>query len=326
MKMKTKIAIIIALVLAALGLAAIVGALIAMQFNIDYRELNTMKYTETIHEITEDFDKICIDTESADIRFVLSSSGNITVTTEDSDKLKNEVSVTNGTLTIKSRDTRKWYDHIGLYVTAPKITVSIPTDRLYSALTVKQTTGSADIPKGFTFGEITVNKTTGTTSCNAVSSGKVDITCTTGSVKLNELSAKALHVKVTTGSTTINSADIENNLDVESSTGSVRLSDVKCNTFSLSATTGSVTLSRFSAASSIKITSTTGSVHLEHCAASPVMSIVTTTGSVSGSISGNVNISASTTVGSISIPENIDDSSAICSITTTTGSIKITRD
>lgn len=306
MKSKTKIAITVALVLAAIGLVITFADLIAMKFSFNFKEIDMSQYTENTHNITNSFNSISIQVSTADIIFVPSADGKITVVTEDSDKLKHTVDVDeNGTLNIKSNDSRKWYDSIVSFSwTSPKITVNIPSSITYSELDVTQTTGSIDIPKAFTFGEIHISKTTGSARCKASCSGELYIHTTTGSITVSDASAQSADIHSTTGSVYVSSVNIESRLLINTTTGSIKLDNTECQSLSASATTGSI--------------------KLDGCRASVSAELSASTGSINGNLRGSYNYIATATTGSVHVPES-DPTAPLCKLTTTTGSINITR-
>ena len=63
--------------------------------------LSTAKYETNTYEVSDAFDGISIDTDTADIVFAFSDNGKCRVECHEEEKAKNSVTVEEGTLTIK---------------------------------------------------------------------------------------------------------------------------------------------------------------------------------------------------------------------------------
>ena len=134
-------------------------------FEWDFSKLGTDKYETNTYEITEDFNDFLIDTNTAEIEFILSENENCKVVCYEETKAKHSVSVENNVLSINVVQTKKWYDYIGFYFKMPRITISIPPKQ-YGTLNIRCSTGNIQIPEGFSFesaqqGSLTVETDTG---------------------------------------------------------------------------------------------------------------------------------------------------------------------
>ena len=81
-------------------------------------------YETNEYEITDGFDDLAINTETADIVFLPSADERCRVICYERQKMKHSVSVIDGVLTISVDDQRMWYDHwFSISFKSPKITV-----------------------------------------------------------------------------------------------------------------------------------------------------------------------------------------------------------
>ena len=138
MRTKTKIWLIIATSLVLIGCFLFAGVMTTLKW--DFMELATVKYETNTHEISEAFDSISINTDTADIEFVLSDDGNCRVECHEEANAKHSVTVGNGTLMIKNINEKSWYDYIGINIGSPKITVYLPKTE-YNSLFINEDTG-----------------------------------------------------------------------------------------------------------------------------------------------------------------------------------------
>ena len=108
-----KILIITASVLIILGGMIFV---LLMSFNRwDFSNIGSKKFETVTFDITEKFDDVSIITDTADITFLPSEDGKYKVVTFSSEKEKNVVFVSDGTLNVNVNDERKWYDYINFF-------------------------------------------------------------------------------------------------------------------------------------------------------------------------------------------------------------------
>ena len=92
----------------------------------DFKRLSTAKYETNEYTITEAFTDIRVSTDTAKVVFALSEDGRVSVVCHERTKHPHSVSVADGTLKIESDRKQKWYEHIGLDLDTPTVTVKIP--------------------------------------------------------------------------------------------------------------------------------------------------------------------------------------------------------
>ena len=229
-----KIWLILAIVLIVFGL--ITFAVIMTIYGWDFGKLNSAKRVTNTHNITDIFHSICIDTETANIRIVPSVDGHCSVVCNEFDKLTHTVTVENGTLSVRLKDERAWYEHIGINFRSIAITISLPQD-VYEALSIKLTTGD---------------------------------------VSITDLQCKSLTTNGTTGDITLKNITVSENLSIKHTTGDVTITDLQCKTLTADGSTGDITLKNVIASEKLLIGCTTGDVRFDRCDAGEIFVDVTT--------------------------------------------------
>jgi len=295
--MSKKIWLITAVALLLVGCMIFGGAMTVLKW--DFTKLSTAKFEQNEYEITEAFQAISVDTDTADIVFLPSQDESCSVICYEQKNGKHSVAVKGDSLVIELVDTRKWYEHIGIGFGTPKITVYLPQAE-YGALSVRSDTGDVEIPKNFRFESIDISEHTGDVRCGASASGTVRIKTTTGSICVQGIFAGALDLAV--------------------STGKVHMSDVACQDLISSGSTGDITLKQVIAEGCLSVKRSTGDVRLEASDAAEIL-IETDTGDVEGSLLTDKVFITKTDTGRVSVPKSV--TGGRCEITTDTGDIKI---
>ena len=286
----------------------------------DFSMLSTVKYETNEHRITGEYTNISIVTDTADVAFVISGSADTTVVCYEQDKSKHTVEVADGMLCITLEDTSKWYEHIGINLGAPAITVHIPQGE-YGSLTIRSSTGDVSIPRELSFESIDILESTGDVLNCASASGPVKIKANTGDITVEGITANTLALSVSTGKVTVTDAAFDGDVTVTVSTGKAKLSAVQCKNLITTGNTGDISLQDVIAAERFSIKRSTGDVKLDSCDAKEI-DIKTDTGHVSGSLLSPKVFITSTSTGDIQVPKTTHGGR--CEITTSTGNIRMT--
>lgn len=318
MKKSIIVLLIIALSLILTGATIFLGALYMLKF--DFSRFTTVKYETNTHEVGDSFESISVESNTSDIIFVPSEDGSVKVECYENTRLKHEVSVSNGTLSVKPRDDRKWYDHITIMdFSSPKITVYLPVGE-YSSLSSKVSTGRTTVPKEFSFGDITLSASTGKIDLYASASGAVKISTDTGDIKVEAIKAGSLELSVTTGDISASDISCEGELSVKVSTGRSELKDISCKTLTSNGSTGKIYLEDVIVAEKLSIERSTGDVRFERCDAAE-LNIITDTGDVRGSLLSDKIFITKTDTGDVEVPGTLEG--GVCEVKTDTGDIRI---
>lgn len=317
MKPRTKVWLIIAASLVLLGCILFAGVMITLKW--DFMELATVNYETNTYEISEAFDSISMNTDTADIVFALSNDGKCRVECREEENAKHSVTVEDSTLTVELTDERSLYDFIGLNFDTPKITVYLPKTE-YTSLLIDESTGDIGIPKDFGFDHVEITLSTGDVMFRASASETVKIKTSTGDIRVENVSAGALDLSVSTGKVTVSGVTCEAEVTVGVSTGKAMLIDTRCKSVISSGSTGDILLNNVIAAEKFSIERSTGDVKLDGSDAAEIF-IETNTGDVSGSLLTDKVFITQTDTGRIRVPQSV--AGGRCKITTDTGDITI---
>ena len=262
MRNSTKIWLIIATSLVALG--CIIFSVAMTKNYWDFTKLSTVKYETNTYQINENFSNISMNTDTADILFIPSDDKMCKVVCYEMSDMKHTTTVQNETLTINVTDEREWYDHIGITLGSPKITVYLPKTE-YDSLAIKEDTGDIEVPKDFKFGSI-------------------DISTSTGDI-------------------TITGVTCEGDIVINVSTGRANLTDIKCKSFISDGSTGDISLKNVIATEKFSIERSTGDVKFDACDATEIW-VETDTGDVTGKLLSEKIFITQTSTGDVHVPKS----------------------
>ena len=315
MKRSTGYWLITAAVLIVAGLILFAGVMSANAW--DFKEIGLIGYETRTLDINEKFDSISIQSDTADIQFLPSEDGQCHIVLREQQKIKYSVSIRNGSLTVEEKDERKWYEHLTIQSSSPRISIYLPQIE-YAALSIEESTGDIVIPRGFVFGSIRISASTGDIVCAASSSGLISIKTSTGDIRIENLHAGEAQLTVTTGKVEAHSVTCDRSITIDVDTGKTILSDVTCISILSKGKTGNISFENVIAGETIEVTRSTGDVKLDRCDAAS-LTITTSTGSVSGTLLSEKTFITRTSTGRVRVPETT--ASGICRVTTSTGNI-----
>lgn len=317
MSKKTKVWLIIAVSLMLIGCIIFGGVMGVLQW--DFSKLSTVRYETNGYEISDNYKNMLIITDTADIVFVPSENEKGTVVCYEQKNAKHSVAVKDGTLVIEIVDTRKWYEHIGIFFGTPKITLSVPQGE-YGALSVKANTGDVEIPENFSFETMDISVSTGDVKNCASASEAIKIKTTTGDIRVANVTADMLTLSVTTGDVVAQSITCGSDIKINVSTGDTKLTDVTCKSVISKGSTGDISLKNVIAGEQFSIDRSTGDVRFDRCDAEEIL-VKTDTGDVRGSLLSEKVFITQTDTGRVDVPKTA--TGGTCRITTNTGDIKI---
>lgn len=291
----------------------------AMASNLNWGDLSTMKFETNEYELTQAFQNISIVTDTADIEFIPTENTAGKIVCYEQVKCKHAVNISDGALSVQKQDTRKWYEHIGISFSTPKITVYLPKGA-YGALSIQGSTGDTKIPSDFQFEGINITLSTGHVNCQADTTGDLQIKTSTGNIHLENVSANTIDLQAATGK--IRTTRIACHLDmrVGVSTGAAELAYVHCRNFTSTGSTGILSMKYVVAAENFSVSRSTGNIKLDQCDAAE-LDLKTDTGYVKGTLQSDKVFITKSGTGSIDVPESVTGGK--CKITTGTGNIKI---
>lgn len=298
MSRTAKIWLIIAGICVILGPALIIGATAAAGGG---NLFNAQKYETVTHEIGSTFDQIAVDTDITDVTIATANEKQCRVECSEPEKMKHTAEVENGTLVIRSSDSRQWYEHLFSFAShSPKVVIFLPQSA-YVSLQIDTHTGDVTIPSGFTFDTLTVNNNTGDVECSASVTKTLTVKEDTGDISLSCPNAGELDITASTGDIDVTSAKVKGTVSVKSSTGDITLTDTV-------------------AEKKFQIESSTGDVGFKGCDAADIK-VKTSTGDVTGTLLSDKIFVTDTSTGDVKVPQT--SSGGRCEISTSTGDILI---
>lgn len=318
MSKNTIIWLVVAGSLVLIGCVLFVGAMTMIDWN--FKGLSTARYETEIHEISEEFSNISINTDTAKIIFVLSDDEKCKVECYEQKNAKHSVVVQDDTLSINVVNEIKWYEYIGLNFNSPKITIYLPQAE-YASLFIKESTGDIKIPKDFIFEDVDILLSTGDVDFCASASQMLKISTTTGDISVEDIYAGSVELSVTTGRVTADGVNCDTDVAVSVSTGDAKLSDIVCKSVISRGNTGDISLNNVIASEKFSINRSTGDISFDSCDAAEIF-VITDTGDVTGSLLTDKVFAVQTDTGKINVPKTT--SGGMCEITTDTGDINIT--
>lgn len=314
--MSKKTSLIIAGALVLVGLVVFGGAVVAS--GGDFTKLGISNFQTNVHEISEQFDSVSINSKTADIRFLPASNGQSKVVCYERESVKHSVSVQGGVLEIKAVDEREWYEYLGGFG-EETLTIYLPQSE-YGALTIQSDTSDIDIPQNFRFDSVDISVSTGDVECLASVTGALKIKTSTGDIELENMSANSIELSVSTGEVSVEDVNCLGEIKITVSTGKAELENVACGSLVSKGDTGDIALKNVIASGKFTIERSTGDVRFERSDASEIF-VKTDTGSVRGTLLTGKVFTAKTDTGRIDLPRT--ETGGRCEIITDTGDIKI---
>ena len=316
--MKARKTMIVGIILVVLGCLLFVGCSSANGF--DWSKLSTEKFEQKTYTTEQGFQSICIEEEyGVDIKILPATDGVCRVEYPESKNVTCEISVEGDTLKIKESDNRRWYQKIGFFFNAPKLTVYLPASE-GQTLNIDANTGDIDIPEGLSFENLKIKLTTGNVDVSANVTGSLEIEASTGNVTVGNCAPASASLVTDTGDITASAIHATGDVSVKSSTGRQILNDVTCASANLRASTGYVKMANLIVSGHLQAETTTGDITFDRCDAA-TMKITAETGNVTGTLLTPKIILAQSDTGRVDVPRSTEG--GICEITTDTGRISI---
>lgn len=318
MKGSVKIALIVAACLCVAGVA--MGAVGIFAMGSDIGGAFSKKYEAKEYEIKEAFEGISVNVYTDRVSLLPSRDNTVRVECEDMPRVGHSVKVKDGVLTVEMEDSRRWYDHIGIYWKETRINIYLP-EGSYRSLHVDTDTGDLDVPEGYSFGEVYIKSDTGDISFKGDAEATLEIVTHTGDVDVpSKHSFGAVSIKTDTGDISF-FANVSEGLEIGTHTGDIELEGAELASVAINSQTGDVLLRDIKASGLLSVTTDTGDVELEGADGGSIR-IKTATGDVTGSLLTGKLFSADSDTGRIRVPADSPDGGR-CEITTSTGDIEI---
>lgn len=231
--------------------------------NWDFKKLSTVEYQSCIYNISEEFIDVYVKTNTADVNFEISENGECEVAVYEQENMRHNVEVKDGVLTINVVDNRKWYEHIGIAMGSPKITIYLPEKDYVSVMQVKTSTGD---------------------------------------ISIKDMSVELIECIASTGEINISNVTCDESIKTQVSTGDIKITDTTCNKFNSDGSTGDISMKNLVVAEIISIERDTGDVKFNGCDAGEIY-VETDTGDITGTLLTDKVFYAETDMGKVDLPK-----------------------
>ena len=292
-----KTALIIALICLIVGaLIAGVGFVIAKK---NPTKVVTESYSYSIDQLPE---KINIDVISSHVEICVIEGNQWRVECKDTDKIVHTVELVDGILTIKQKDTRKWYERIfNFFPLKLGVTLYLPA-QAYDSLDARFTSGGIHVAEGYTFSNVDLKGTSGTITMASQTTGSLSIKNTSGDISVSGSVGNDLKIVCTSGDIGV-TGSVNGKLEISNTSGDIMLKNAAPTSVTIFNTSGDIGLQNVISRGKCEIDNTSGSITLERCDAA-LFDLKTTSGDIQATILSGKVFDCDTTSGSINVPAN----------------------
>lgn len=234
---RTAIAILIAVLVVAIGGALVFAGLSAVHY--DLTKLDRTEYMTNTHSMGM-VNAIDVQCKTADVELVAGGEADCKVVCFENDREKYAVDAVDGTLVIRPESNKTRWSLFGFGFKSPKITIYLPAGT-YELLKAELGTGDLTADRALSFRRLEAELNTGDLTLSGVQAEAAIVRSNTGDVRLSDMASETVDVFVNTGKTELVSVVCSGDLIAKTTTGDIRLTDVDGANVYLSATTGDIT-------------------------------------------------------------------------------------
>lgn len=333
-----KLAIIIALCLVAAGIILGGIALASNQFQPEKLTRQVSSLHKTSYSVSEPFTALELRGIGGDVRLLPASDGKCRVECMENEEQTHRVEVRSGVLQVE----RQIKNQIGFNFSLNEqdyIHVYLPKGT-YESLLLETTSGDAECPADFSFGDAAVSSTSGdisfrsgvegslavsATSGEIVISGgspsSVTVSTTSGDIRLSGVNAGSLSLSATSGILILENTELSGEARFKTTSGDQKLEKVSCASLTTESTSGEKRLTDVLVSGELRSESSSGDLVLQRCDAGSLY-LHATSGEVRGSLLTEKSFITDTNSGSVKLPQGT--SGGRCEIHTTSGDIRLT--
>ncbi len=319
-KAKRRIAaLIVAASLFITGLALAVLGVAFMDTNSHFISKNN--YRSLTVDVSNEFKSVSVLATTCDIIFEASPDNTTWISAQIPESSDIESFVEDGTLHVRVKDNRKWYDFIGISIGAesPRVVVYLPKGE-YEKLDIHVTTGDFGVGEEHSFTSLSFEASTGDAVIFSPVGESLYAKVTTGDIRVGNASYALMELKATTGDIKIENVPNSGKITAKTGSGKVTLSSIHANEIDIETTTGDIDLEGVIASAVTRIKATSGDVEFEAFDSAEIY-IKVTTGDVEGELLSSKVFITDTTTGDVRVPYSTEG--GVCDIKTTTGNITI---
>ena len=290
-------------------------------YHWDFTALSTEKYETNQYAVIDEFKGISISTDTSDISFAPSEDNQCRVVCHERAEERRSPFVKDGVLIIDSEEkgTDKWYKYINISFDSPKITVYLP-EAEYDSLFIKTSTGSVEIPDGFSFANTEISLVTGDINFSASAYEYAKLRTDTGNITVKNTATGMLDIYTSIGDVKVLGVDSAGDIKINSETGNTSLTDIKCENLVSIGEMGDISLRNVIAANKFHIENDTGSVEFDRSDAVEIF-VKVDMGDIKGSLLTDKIFIAESDMGNVNVPRTV--SGGRCELITDTGDIEI---
>ena len=278
---KTVIAILIAVLVVAIGAGLCFAGLSAVHF--DFQKLDRTEYVTNTYSLGP-VEVLDIQCGTADVELVAEGETDCKVVCFENEREKFDVTADQGRLVIRPRSKGSGWSLFSFAFKRPRITVYLPAGT-YALLHAEMTTGDLTADRALSFDAVEVLLGTGDMTMSGVKAGKLTAHGSTGSICLSDMTLETVDMSVSTGRIDLVNVVCSGDLMAKSTTGDIRLTNVDGANVYLSATTGDIT-GTIRTEKVFSAHASTGKVTVPDTAAGGRCEAETSTGDIRLSISG----------------------------------------
>ena len=305
-----------------LGVGLTVGLVGFCLIGFNVANLSTIEKEDKTYKVDDiSFTNIEINEITSSVTFIKSNDGECKIECVETEKISHEVTVSDGTLRLITKDTTKWFDFMKFGNWNLTTKVYLP-ETTYENIKVSNKTGSITMPKDFSFTTANVDNSTGSITWKANVTNDFTAINQTGSIKISDSVFGSIDAKASTGSINMDNVTVNALLKAKCSTGSINIKDSTMENLTLECSTGSIKLEEAVASKHMDLETTTGSIKGTEIDAETIDG-ETDTGSIKLSLLTSKIFDCRSDTGSVHTPES-DVTKGLCKLRSDTGSITVT--
>ena len=201
-------------------------------------------YEPVTYEASGEVSSIVINEGSFDIKLVPYDGDKVKIDTYDTESYEHSFDLDNGTLTVKIKDNRKWYQmiNIGIYMGSEDrelTTVYIPEGE-YEDLDLEVGSGDISVETDSSFEDAVLNSGSGDISINNSLTGNLDINVGSGDAYVSNMDCSSVRVDCGSGNSTISNVSVAGTLYAHSGSGDIHLTDTSAGSLTLEVGSGDI--------------------------------------------------------------------------------------
>ncbi len=315
MKKSMKISLIVAMALIAVG-ALLGGTAFALGGRFEYDN----PHTET-RPADGTFDSVAVYVSAPEVTIRASDDGSAYAVCEETDHISYDLTVTNGVLTLREKDERKWYHYVGIYFGDREITLYLPADT-YASLTVSSTGGDITCTdQGLSFVDVSLSTASGEIEFSSPTSGYLNVATASGDVDLSNCRPTDLSVVSASGEIDLSNIITTGTCSVDTSSGELDMVNVRAKTLIATSNSGDITLRDVVVSQKLTAKTFSGDIQLTKCDGGEIL-LKSSSGSIDGSLLSDKDFDADSSSGDIHIPDSVKNSGK-CTVRTSSGDIRL---